>query len=33
MAFIIGVVFFVVIVGGIDATLPWPRARERNERT
>jgi hypothetical protein len=25
MAFIIGVVFFVVVVGLLDARLPWPR--------
>jgi len=26
MAFILGVVFFVVVVGLIDARLPWPRS-------
>jgi hypothetical protein len=28
MQFILGVVLFVVIVGMLDARLPWPSARE-----
>jgi hypothetical protein len=25
MAFIVGVVFFVIVIGAIDSRLPWPR--------
>lgn len=32
MAFILGVVFFVVVVGALDARLPWPSARSRDPR-
>lgn len=28
MQFVLGVLFFVVIVGFIDSRLPWPRARK-----
>lgn len=27
MAFIVGTLFFVVVVGVIDTRLPWPRPR------
>jgi hypothetical protein len=27
MSFIIGVILFVVVLGALDARLPWPRAR------
>jgi hypothetical protein len=27
MQFILGVIFFVVVVGLLDARLPWPRPR------
>jgi Glutathione S-transferase, C-terminal domain len=30
MAFILGVVFFVIVVGLIDARLPWPRHDRRS---
>jgi len=29
MQFVIGVLFFVVIVGAIDARLPWPKPAKR----
>lgn len=29
MAFIVGVVLFVVVVGMVDHRLPWPSARNR----
>jgi hypothetical protein len=29
MAFIVGVVLFVVVVGMVDSRLPWPSARNR----
>ena len=29
MAFILGVLFFVVVVGVLDARLPWPRANRK----
>ena len=32
MAFILGVIFFVVVVGVLDARLPWPKPRSRNPR-
>lgn len=32
MAFILGVIFFVVIVGVLDARLPWPASRSRKRR-
>jgi len=31
MAFILGVIFFVIVVGLIDARIPWPRP-QRGER-
>lgn len=33
MAFILGVIFFVVVVGVLDARLPWPKSRSRNPRS
>lgn len=27
MQFIIGVIFFVVVIGVLDARLPWPRPK------
>ena len=32
MQFILGVIFFVVIVGLIDAGVPWPRCGSENQR-
>lgn len=32
MQFILGVVLFVVVVGFIDARIPWPKPRERGDR-
>ena len=32
MAFILGVIFFVVVVGVLDGRLPWPKPRSRNPR-
>jgi len=32
MAFILGTLFFVVVVGVIDARLPWPRPRQPGQR-
>jgi hypothetical protein len=29
MQFVIGVIFFVVVVGVLDARLPWPRSRSK----
>jgi len=29
MAFIVGVVLFVVVVGMVDRRLPWPSAKNR----
>jgi hypothetical protein len=29
MQFIIGVIFFVVVIGALDARLPWPRPRPK----
>ena len=29
MQFIFGVIFFVVVIGVLDARLPWPRARRK----
>jgi len=29
MSFILGSLLFIVVVGALDARLPWPRARER----
>jgi hypothetical protein len=28
MQFIIGVIFFVVVIGVLDARLPWPRPKK-----
>lgn len=28
MSFILGIVLFVVVVGRLDARLPWPSARD-----
>jgi hypothetical protein len=30
MAFILGVLFFVVVLGVLDAKLPWPRPNRRS---
>jgi hypothetical protein len=27
MAFVLGLVFYVVVVGMLDARLPWPRSK------
>lgn len=27
MSFILGILLFVAVVGGLDARLPWPKAR------
>lgn len=34
MAFVLGLVFYVVVVGMLDARLPWPRgkAHDRGQR-
>jgi hypothetical protein len=32
MAFIVGVLLFVVVIGVIDARLPWPRPRQPGRR-
>ncbi len=32
MAFILGVIFFVVVVGALDARLPWPAPRSRGSQ-
>jgi hypothetical protein len=32
MAFVVGVLFFVIVVGLIDARLPWPRPRQSGRR-
>jgi hypothetical protein len=29
MSFFIGLILFVVVVGAIDARLPWPKPQER----
>jgi hypothetical protein len=29
MAFIVGVVLFVIVVGLVDCRLPWPSARQQ----
>lgn len=29
MAFILGIVFFVIVVGLVDRRLPWPSAKDR----
>jgi hypothetical protein len=29
MQFILGVIFFVAVVGALDARLPWPRSRPK----
>jgi hypothetical protein len=29
MSFIVGIVLFVIVVGRIDARLPWPSARAK----
>jgi hypothetical protein len=33
MQFILGVIFFVVVVGLIDAKLPWPKPRREAEKS
>lgn len=30
MSFIIGLVLFVIVIGVLDAKLPWPRSRARS---
>ena len=30
MAFVLGVLFFVVVLGVLDAKLPWPRPNRRS---
>jgi len=30
MAFILGVLFFVIVLGVLDAKLPWPRPNRRS---
>jgi hypothetical protein len=32
MQFILGVIFFVVVVGLVDARLPWPKPRPPERR-
>jgi hypothetical protein len=32
MSFVLGLVFFVVVVGVIDARLPWPKPKSRASR-
>jgi hypothetical protein len=32
MSFLVGLLLFVVVVGILDARLPWPRPRERERR-
>jgi hypothetical protein len=29
MQFILGVIFFVVVIGWLDARLPWPRSQPK----
>lgn len=29
MQFILGTLFFVVVIGALDARLPWPRSKGR----
>lgn len=33
MQFILGTLFFVVVVGLLDARLPWPRPARKRERS
>jgi hypothetical protein len=33
MAFFVGLLLFVVIVGRLDARLPWPRPRDLEEQS
>ena len=33
MAFFVGLLLFVVIVGRLDARLPWPGPRDSEERS
>jgi len=33
MAFFVGLLLFVVIVGRLDARLPWPRPRDSEDRS
>ncbi len=33
VAFIVGSVFFIVVLGLLDARLPWPRIAERGGRS
>ena len=30
MQFILGVIFFVLVVGWVDSKLPWPKSRPEN---
>jgi hypothetical protein len=32
MQFILGVIFFVVVIGALDAGLPWPRCGSQGTR-
>jgi hypothetical protein len=32
MQFILGTLFFVVVIGILDARLPWPRSRRNGRR-
>jgi hypothetical protein len=31
MSFVIGVILFVVVLGALDARVPWPRPRGKRE--
>ncbi len=33
MSFLLGLLLFVVVVGILDAKLPWPRPRETEKRS
>ena len=33
MQFILGTLFFVVVIGILDARLPWPRSMRKGPRT
>ena len=32
MSFVVGCILFVVVVGRLDARLPWPASRAKRER-
>jgi len=32
MQFILGILLFVGVIGVLDAAVPWPRSRERNNK-